>query len=101
MFCRDVFGFSARAKIATPVSNRKHIVQACSESSTFRVRLRHDVKQFYLRDDVSRATAGKKETITKNKRKMQKRFITDHLQNLHCKFVSENPTVTISYALFC
>jgi len=66
----------------------------------FRERLHHSVKQFYVRDDMSHTTAGKK-TITKCKRKMQKRFVTDSLQDLHRKFLSEFPHMKISYALFC
>jgi len=42
-----------------------------------------------------------KKTVTKNKKKMQKRFILDSLTNLHRKFLSENPSAKISYALFC
>ncbi|GBO41772.1 hypothetical protein AVEN_51268-1 [Araneus ventricosus] len=40
------------------------------------------VTKFFLQDDVSRATSGKKETITLNKIKMQKRYILDNLRNL-------------------
>lgn len=43
------------------------------------------MQRFYKRDDVSRATAGKKETRTKFKQKVQKRYLLDTLQNLYKK----------------
>lgn len=58
------------------------------------------VKDFYCRDDVSRMTTGKKNTITRKKLKMQRRLLTDTLQNLHKKFLSEH-TQTVSYSYFC
>ena len=64
-------------------------------------RMMEDVKAFYLRDDTSRMTAGKKETVTKNKVKMQKRILTDTLFNIHLKFISEHPQYSISYSMFC
>ena len=57
------------------------------------------VKTFFTRDDVSQMTTGKKQTITKKKIKMQKRFLVDTMKNLHRKFLAENNT--ISYASFC
>ncbi len=59
------------------------------------------VKTFYIRDDVSRITTGTKQTLTKNKVKMQKRFLVDTLKNLHRRFLSENSDEKISYSLFC
>lgn len=47
------------------------------------------IKDFYDRDDVSRATAGRKECKTKNKNKQQKRFLLDSMLNLFKKFVTE------------
>lgn len=58
------------------------------------------VRSFFKRDDVSRMTTGKRQTITKNKNKMQKRFLQDSMKNLHLKFLSEEEHV-ISYSLFC
>ena len=57
------------------------------------------IVDFYNRDDVSRMTAGKKETITRNKQKRQKRLLTDTLINMHLKFKSE--LAKVSYSLFC
>ena len=53
------------------------------------------------RDDNSRATTGKKETRTRNKKKMQKRFLNEPMQKLHQKFRREYPEVKISYNEFC
>lgn len=57
-------------------------------------------RQFYLRDDVSRQTLGKKNTITLRKIKKQRRFFCDSQKNLHRKFVAEHGQ-NISYAFFC
>ena len=45
--------------------------------------LKKRAKAFYLRDDVSRITTGTKQTLTRNKAKIQKRFLVDTLQNIH------------------
>lgn len=46
--------------------------------------------KFYTRDDNSRPTAGKKETVTKSKRKEQKRYLNFSIQFLYEKFLSES-----------
>ena len=51
-------------------------------------------------DDVSRATAGKKETVTFQKRKMQKRILLDTKQNFYLPFLKENPDVKCHYSYF-
>ncbi|XP_035269106.1 uncharacterized protein LOC118225154 [Anguilla anguilla] len=61
---------------------------------------RKTVRQYYLRDDVSRLTTGKKNTVTVQKVKKQRRLLCDSLLNLHKKFVSEHGE-QISYAFFC
>jgi hypothetical protein len=48
-----------------------------------------EIQQFYLRDGISRNTAGKKETRTKHKEKEQIRYLTDTLNNLYQKYKSE------------
>ncbi|ELU08855.1 hypothetical protein CAPTEDRAFT_206041 [Capitella teleta] len=63
-----------------------------------KVRVVEKVHQFYLRDDNSRMTAGKKETKTFRKMKKQRRFLTDSIRNLHEKYLIEHPK--ISYSLF-
>jgi len=62
--------------------------------------LRHLVKEFYERDDVSRVCAGKKECITLKRIKKQKRYLLDSLQNLHKKFL-ESVSLKLSYSAFC
>ena len=50
------------------------------------------VVSFYLRNDASTATPGKRDAkkITKRKR-IQKRTLNDYLSNLHTKFLAEFP----------
>ena len=62
--------------------------------------MENNVKTFLTRDDVSRITTGRKQTITRNKVKMQKRFLVDTIRNLHRRFLAEN-NVRISYPAFC
>jgi len=58
------------------------------------------IAAFFTRDDNSRITTGKKQTVTKNKIKEQKRLLLDSLTNLHEKFCSEHPDNNISYITF-
>ena len=39
------------------------------------------VRDFYSRDDVSRITTGKRQTLTQKKSKKQKRFLLDTMRN--------------------
>ncbi|KAJ8726803.1 hypothetical protein PYW08_015200 [Mythimna loreyi] len=57
-----------------------------------------DIHAFFNRDDISRASAGKQEFKTKNKQKMQKRYLIDAMQKLHAKYMSEGGRA--SYASF-
>lgn len=52
-------------------------------------KLRRMIVNFNIRDDNSRATAGKKETVTKNKVKKQKRFLLNTVSNLYRLFKKE------------
>ena len=57
--------------------------------------------RFFERDDVSTATAGKKETITRNREKRQKRYLTDTMRNLYKKYLKESPVNSkMSYTTF-
>ncbi|XP_049876011.1 uncharacterized protein LOC126377838 [Pectinophora gossypiella] len=58
------------------------------------------VQRFYEDDSNSRAAAGKKECITRNRTKKQKRYLLDSLKNLHKKFLDTN-ALKIGYTLFC
>ena len=88
--CRQAFGFSTRVKYATSI-----------RSGSKKTGFAKMVKEFFNRDDVSRMTAGKRETVTYKKVKTQRRYILDSLENLHRKFLAENPNIKLSYALFC
>ncbi|KAJ2949525.1 hypothetical protein O0L34_g15446 [Tuta absoluta] len=63
-------------------------------------KLKEAINSFFLRDDVSRATAGKKETCTKNGEKMQKRFMLDSMKRLYKTFKRENSELKCSYFYF-
>jgi hypothetical protein len=58
------------------------------------------VKAFYIREDISRQTAGKKETVTRKKTKKQKRFVIEPISRTYQTFRQEHPTLPISLALF-
>lgn len=57
------------------------------------------VRNFLELDINSRMCPGKKETVTKNKVKRQKRILLDTLKNLHLKFLREY-NIKMSYTLF-
>jgi len=95
------------AENALGFSKKRHSVQSedlCSTNrnptNRFTAAFKSKVKTFFTRDDNSRITTGRKQTITKNKVKKQKRFLADTMKNLHKKFLTEN-TNNISYSLFC
>ncbi|KAI4794712.1 hypothetical protein KUCAC02_031890 [Chaenocephalus aceratus] len=85
-YCKKSIGCASRT-LRTP----KQVQVAKTQKET--------VRQFYLRDDVSRLTTGKKNTLTLRKVKKQRRLLCDSLLNLHKKFVAE--LQHISYAFFC
>jgi len=62
--------------------------------------LKNHILQFYLRDDNSRSTLGKKDTITRHKVKKQLHILTDSCKNLHNKYLCENEDKSVSYATF-
>lgn len=62
--------------------------------------LKQKIQDFYERDDISRATAGRKDTITKDKTKVQKRFLLDTMINLYRTFKQENPESRCSLCFF-
>ncbi|KAG5281642.1 hypothetical protein AALO_G00047130 [Alosa alosa] len=63
--------------------------------------IRSAVRSFFERDDVSRITTGKKQTVTRAKKKMQKRLLEDTMKNLHLKFLADHTQLCLSYSLFC
>ncbi|CAG5048892.1 unnamed protein product [Parnassius apollo] len=78
----------------TRKSNRKE------KESTKKEQIDIDIRCFYEDDDNSRMTSGKKDCITLNKQKKQKRFLKDSLLNLHKKFL-EKYDYNVSYSYFC
>lgn len=61
--------------------------------------IKERIAEFYERDDISRLTTGKKDTITKNKVKKQKRLLNDSMKIIHTKFLAET-SIKVSYSLF-
>ncbi|XP_034084202.1 uncharacterized protein LOC117554075 isoform X2 [Gymnodraco acuticeps] len=91
---QTAFGYSnKRAKY--PVDLTNHGRRCVSRNE-----LRKNVTSFFLRDDVSRMTTGRKQTVTLLKKKMQRRLLTDTRKNLHRKFLSEH-IGQVSYTSFC
>ncbi|KAK0151073.1 hypothetical protein N1851_007764 [Merluccius polli] len=93
----EVFGFSTRRwkerENPCKYERKKH--------EGVGAKLRSTVTSFFLRDDVSRFTTGKKQTVTRQKKKRQKRLLTDTLKNLYLKFLAEHPNLRLSFSLFC
>ncbi|KAL0812026.1 hypothetical protein ABMA28_009420 [Loxostege sticticalis] len=59
-------------------------------------RLRTYRNKFFIRDDITRTTAGKKECRTQSKQKQQIRYLTDTLKNLYEIYKSEGGTHSFS-----
>lgn len=63
-------------------------------------RVLHDkIRNFFLSDEVSRVTAGIKETVTFKKVKKQKSYLDDSMKTLYKAFLKENGPI-ISYTTF-
>lgn len=62
--CLDSFGITCRPNNYSAARTKHHVRPYGS--------IRLIVKQFYIRDDISRTTAGKKETITKGKERSKR-----------------------------
>lgn len=90
--------------LSTPVSTQSEksapIRSHHSHGNSLDTETKEMIEIFLTRDDNSRMTTGKKQTVTKNKDKRQKRLLLDSLINLHEKFSAENPRNNISYATF-
>nr|CAI5830941.1 unnamed protein product [Callosobruchus analis] len=76
---------------------KKVIVKECLGITQLRTKKVYEANQFL--DDVSRATAGKQETVTFRKKKMQKTFLLD-ITTLFTSFKNENPGLKCSYSYF-
>ena len=88
--------YSAKYAIHTKRSTIRKQRKPCAAA----IEKRKTVELFFERDDVSRLTTGKKDTITRKKVKKQKRFLLESLGILHSKFLSED-SIKISYSRFC
>ena len=74
--------------------NRKTHVSSCRRLST-------TVDKFFCREDNSRTTTGKRDTVSKGGIKKQRRLLLDTLSRLYNKYTLENPWSHMSYSLFC
>ena len=63
--------------------------------------LRSKVVDFLNRDDNSRQLPGKRDYKSTDNVKHQKRALNDYLRNLHAKFLSENPGISVGLSTFC
>ncbi|XP_037395079.1 uncharacterized protein LOC108426002 isoform X1 [Pygocentrus nattereri] len=95
-YARSAFGYSKKRAIHPP----DNLTYNSRRRSVHQMQLRNNITSFFLRDDVSRMTAGRKQTITLRKKKMQKRLLTDTRKKLYQKFLSEN-LGNVSYTTFC
>ncbi|XP_071052091.1 putative autophagy-related protein 11 [Onthophagus taurus] len=62
--------------------------------------LRKLVGKFFIADENSRLAPGKKDTITRNLRKKQKRYLNATMKTLHKQFKKQHD-ISISYSTFC
>ncbi|CAH2098094.1 unnamed protein product [Euphydryas editha] len=62
--------------------------------------IEQEILEFFNDDAVTRIASDKKEYITKNKIRMQKRYLTDTLINLYKKF-THNGNAKVTYQTFC
>lgn len=58
------------------------------------------IKHVFERDDVSKATAGKKKTVSLKKVNVQKRYLLNNMKKLDVCFKGENPALKCSYKTF-
>ena len=82
-----IIGLKGRIRVPTKTIPGKHVALA------------QKIHNFFLRDDVSRATAGKKETKTFKKNKMQRRYLLESMPKLRYKFIQET-NIPVSYTTF-
>jgi len=72
---QELLGFSVRRWSSSQSTDNVFGKLRKARCGSQRCQLRGVVSSFYTRDDVSRATAGKKETSTRHKDKKQKRLL--------------------------
>lgn len=69
------------------------------KKKNLKVKVQSLVEQFLEEDSNSRQAAGKKEFVTRNQIKKQKRYLLDTMKNLHAKFLKTSP-FKMGYSLF-
>ncbi|XP_061598342.1 uncharacterized protein LOC133461445 [Cololabis saira] len=94
-YARESFGYSKKRDPYT-----EDLTYHARRCSRLRSEIMKTTTSFFLRDDVSRMTTGRKQTVTRLKKRMQKRLLTDTMKNLHRKFLSEH-IGDVSYTTFC
>ena len=82
------------------LSLHKYNQKTYLKRGTITSRSKKVVEHFFLRNDVSRMLAGKKNTVTRKGIKKQRRVLNDTLHNLFLKFSSENKLLKISFISF-
>jgi len=92
---RRLFGLTRTTGKRLPSSSHNSVITGKSISSkTTKRALPRDmiqkIKSFYTRDDISRSTAGKRETLTRNKVKKQKRFLLKPISWTYKMYIKEN-----------
>ena len=84
-----------RAKSLGKYDRKKMSSRIISDST------KQKICKFLERDESSRQLPGKKDTVTFQKIKKQKRLLNDSMTNLYAKFTFENPSIKIGYSTFC
>lgn len=81
---------------------QKSLLDITRKTRTDKINLKLEklVIEFFEDDCNSRLCPGKKDSITKNKIKKQKRFLLDSMKNLFSRFI-QTKNIKISYTMFC
>lgn len=89
--------YRMKTKLSTVIGLKGRIRRTKSLKERKLCRLK-ELNDFMNRDDVTRASAGKKEYRTLHKKRVQVRYLLDTMKNLHTKYKSEGGK--LSYAMF-
>ncbi len=100
-FARKEFGFSPKLMKTNKTKATKLQYDRKIQCNKISKEVEKKIISFLERDDNSRITTGKKETVTKSKKKMQKCLLVESMRTLHQKFKMEHPEVAVSYSVFC
>lgn len=87
-------------EVHSPGSSVQSIDSCCVHGNALDGNTKQLIADFFERDDNSRLTTGKKQTVTRFKTKKQKRLLSDSMLNLHEKFCAEYPSNVVSYVTF-